>query len=288
MSANHLGEFLRSRRARVTPAAAGLPTYGVRRVPGLRREEVATLAGVSIDYYVRLEQGRERRPSPQVIDAIANVLLLDDDARDHVAELAGTGRRPRTVPTERVDPELLRLMDSWSDNPALILGRAYDVLAVNRLGAALFGSVTDRADGGANLVRAVFLDPAGRQLYAEWDRVAQATVAGLRVLDGQFPNDPRIAEVVAEVSAGSVEFGDLWDQQDVGPKRASIKKLRHPQVGDLTLHMHVFDVRAAPGQELVVYGAEAGSADAAALRLLGSLAATDAAASADVTDATNA
>ncbi|WP_134768598.1 helix-turn-helix transcriptional regulator [Nocardioides sp. 1609] len=274
MSTNPLGEFLRSRRGRVSPGQAGLPTYGLRRVPGLRREEVATLAGVSIDYYVRLEQGRERNPSAQVIDAIASVLQLDDDAHDHLAELAGIGGRPRSVPAERVAPELLALMDTWADNPALVLGRAYDVLAVNRLGAALFGSVEGRAKVGANLVRTVFLDPAARQLYAEWDRVATATVAGLRVLRGQFPHDPRITQVVNEVRAGAPEFDELWSRQDVGPKRAAIKRFRHPQVGDLALRMHVFDVRAAPGQELVVYHAESGSTDATALRLLGSLVAT--------------
>lgn len=264
-----LGDFLRSRRARVTPAAAGLPTYGARRVPGLRREEVATLAGVSFDYYVRLEQGRERNPSAQVIDALADALRLDDDARDHLAELAGLGGRRRPVAAEHVAPELLALMDTWADNPALILGRAYDVLAVNRLGAALFGSL-DHTGVGTNLVRTVFLDPAARQLYAEWDTVAAATVAGLRALHGQFPHDPRIAEVVAEVTAGAPEFSELWDRQDVRPKRAALKRFRHPEVGDLALRMHTFDVRAAPGQELVVYDAERGSDDASALRLLGS------------------
>jgi transcriptional regulator with XRE-family HTH domain len=271
---NLLGEFLRSRRSRVTPEQSGLPTYGRRRVPGLRREEVATLAGVSIDYYVRLEQGRERRPSAQVVDALAEVLQLDDDARDHLADLADTAGRPRAVPSERVAPELRALMDAWSDNPALVLGRAYDVLAVNGLAAALFASVEDGAGVGANLVRTVFLDPAARRLYAEWDRVTEATVAGLRTLRGQFPHDPRIAEVVAEVGARSADFEALWQRQDVGPKRTAVKRFRHPEVGDLALRMHVFDVRVAPGQELVVYHAEPGSPDAEGLRLLGSLAAT--------------
>jgi transcriptional regulator with XRE-family HTH domain len=271
MAITPLGEFLRARRGQVSPEVAGVPTYGTRRVPGLRREEVATLSGVSVDYYVRLEQGREQSPSAQVLDALSQVLRLDDDARVHLYRLAGLmpGTGSVALP-ERVDPELLRLMDLWPDTPAIVLGRAYDVLAGNALAYALF----DGFQQGPNLIRKVFLDSDARSFYPDWDLVARNTVAGFRVLQGRAPHDPRILAVVAELSRRSPEFVDLWARHDARGKRLESKRFHHREVGALTLEINAFDVRSAPGQELIVYHAEPGSRSAEALALLGTLAAT--------------
>lgn len=271
MSENLLGDYLRARRAQVPPAAAGVPTFGRRRVPGLRREEVATLAGMSVDYYVRLEQGRERNPSAQVLDALARVLHLDEDGRLHLFQLAGVapGTRRTTTP-EHVDPELARLLDMWPDNPAIVLGRGYDVLAANALADALFGGFAQ----GPNLVAKMFLDPAARTLYADWEQVAAYTVAGLRQLYGGDPHEPRINEVIDMMVAQSPDFVRLWERHEARTKRMESKRLRHPDVGEMTLWMNAFDVKSAPGQELIVYHAEPATASADALRLLGTLAAT--------------
>ncbi|MFV2144100.1 helix-turn-helix transcriptional regulator [Isoptericola sp. G70] len=270
MASTPLGDFLRGRRARVTPREAGVPVVGVRRVPGLRREEVAMLAGMSVDYYVRLEQGRERHPSAQVLDALSQVLQLDDDARLHLYRIAGLAPAPgRVTLPEQIDAGLADLLDRWPDTPALVVGRAYDVLATNALAGALF----DGFDDGVNLVLTVFLDPAARTFYPDWDEVASSTVAGFRLLHGAFPHDPRIREVLRTVTAQSTEFADRWARHDARGKGHGSKRFHHPDVGGLTLRMQTFDVPSSPGQQLVVYHAHDGSSSAA-LRLLGSLAAT--------------
>ncbi|GIE23866.1 helix-turn-helix domain-containing protein [Winogradskya humida] len=268
MTANALGEFLRGRRAEVTPGQAGVISSGVRRVPGLRREEVALLAGVSVDYYVRLEQGRERHPSVQVLDALSRALRLDEDGRTHLHRLAGLS--PRADPghaIEHIDPQLRQLLDMWPNNPALVLGRAYDVLATNRIGEALFGPA-------GNLAFKVFLDPAGRTFYPDWPEVARATTSGLRLASGAAPHDPVLDRVIRTLTSESDAFRELWTRNDARGKTAETKRVVHPQVGPLTLTMHAFDVRSSPGQQLVVYHAEPGSRSAQALTLLGSLAAT--------------
>ncbi|GAB2651939.1 helix-turn-helix domain-containing protein [Kribbella swartbergensis] len=271
MAATPLGDYLRARRAHVSPEDAGLPTYGVRRVPGLRREEVAMMAGMSVDYYVRLEQGRERNPSAQVLDALSRVLQLDDDARLHLYRVAGLTPSPyRAAAPEQVDPQLLRLMDMWPDNPALVLGRAYDVLAGNQLAYALF----DGFRQGPNLLVKVFLDPEARTFYPDWEATAANTVAGFRLLHGNSPRDQRIQDVLRMVGEQSPEFTELWERHDARGKSVEVKRFHHPEVGELTLRMQAFDVRASPGQQLVVYHAEPGSASAEALALLGTLAAT--------------
>ncbi|MGW0162311.1 helix-turn-helix transcriptional regulator [Mycobacterium sp. NPDC003323] len=266
-----LGEYLRSRRAALGPADVGLVSVGQRRVPGLRREEVALLAGVSVDYYVRLEQGRERSPSVQVCESLAAALRLDDDARAHLFRLAGTAAPTRAaVAPDRVDPALLQLMAAWPDNPALVYNRAYDVLAANPIAEALFG------DFGAhgNLMTLVFTDPRAREFYADWPRIAANSVAGFRRNHGEHPGDPRVATVLADLLAVSPEFAELWERHDVRAKSTDTKVFRHPMVGTLTLDLQTFAVRSAPGQELVVYQAAPGSPSADAVTMLGSLAAT--------------
>ncbi|MEU5262061.1 helix-turn-helix transcriptional regulator [Amycolatopsis sp. NPDC021455] len=267
---NALGEFLRARREQVGPDDLGLPAGGARRVAGLRREEVAVLAGVSTDYYVRLEQGRERNPSAQVLDALARGLALDEDATAHLHRLArpAPGRRRSRRP-EKVSPNLLRLMDGWPDTPALVLGRCLEVLAHNALGAALFGGHTHSGD----LVRLVFLDPDAREFYPDWERVAVNTVGGLRAAAGLDPDDPRLIETVGELSVKSADFRRLWARHDIRQKTHETKRFRHPQVGELTLSYEALTVNSAPGQQLIVYQAEPGSPSEAALALLGSLAA---------------
>lgn len=266
-----LGDFLRARRAQLRPEDVSLPTYGVRRVPGLRREEVAFLAGMSVDYYVRLEQGREQHPSPQILDALGEVLRLDDESRLHLYQV--TGLIPRTrrhLTPERVDPELLRLMEAWPHTPAIILGRAYDVLAGNRLAYALFDGFVQ----GPNLMAKIFLDPDAHTFYLDWDLVARYTVAGFRILHGRTPNDPRITTLLAQLCDASPEFVEMWERHEARTTRLESKRFHHHEVGDLTLRISAFDVRSTPGQELVVYRAEPDSPSAAALTLLGTLAAT--------------
>ncbi|MFD9893407.1 helix-turn-helix transcriptional regulator [Amycolatopsis sp. NPDC059027] len=274
-SDNALGTFLRARRELVRPEDAGLPVTGHRRVAGLRREEVARLAGVSADYYVRLEQGRERNPSIQVVDALARALDLDEEALAHLHRLARpvrTRRRP-AARRERVSPNLLRMLDGWERAPAVVLGRCLTVLAHNILGRALFAGHTYSGD----LVRLVFLDPDAREFYPDWERVAVNTVGGLRSAAGLDQDDPLLIETVGELSVKSEAFRDLWARHDIRQKTHETKRFRHPLVGELTLTYEALTVNSAPGQQLVVYQAEPGSPSEEALALLGSLTASESA-----------
>ncbi|MFB9904321.1 helix-turn-helix transcriptional regulator [Allokutzneria oryzae] len=271
MARSELGVYLSTRRAKVSPDEVNLPSTGHRRVPGLRREEVALLAGVSVDYYVRLEQGRERRPSAQVVDALAVALRLDEDSRQHVFRLAGLSPRARVAAvSDRVDPSLLELMAAWPNNPAIVYNRAFDVLASNAIADALFH---DWAHSD-NLMHVVFTDPAARTFYRDWHDVARNSVAGFRLGYGKAPDDPRVRQVLAELLDESPEFAQLWTSHDARGKALERKRFDHSGVGPLTLTMQTFDVRSSPGQELVVYHAEPASPSSEALALLGSLAAT--------------
>ncbi|MBW8086994.1 helix-turn-helix domain-containing protein [Streptomyces hygroscopicus subsp. hygroscopicus] len=270
-SENPLGRFLRARRELVRPEDVGILPGARRRVAGLRREEVALLAGVSTDYYVRLEQGRERHPSAQVVDALARALVLEKDAVAHLHRLArpAPGRRRPAARRERVSPTLLRMMEGWPRTPAVVLGRCLTVLAHNTLGGALFDGHTHSRD----LVRLVFLDPDAREFYPDWERVAANTVAGLRAAVGLDEEDPELIAVVGELSLKSETFRRLWARHDIHQKTHETKRFRHRLVGELTLDYEALTVNSAPGQQLVVYQAEPGSPSEQALSLLGSLAA---------------
>ncbi len=270
--ANRLGEFLQARRALVRPEDVGLPDLGRRRVPGLRREELAMLAGVSADYYVRLEQGRDTHPSVQVLDALARVLRLDDEAAAHLHELAQPAprarRRARRRP-ERASPGVLRILEGWSQIPAFVLGRHMDVLAYNALAGVLHGTLAHER----NIVRSVFLAPDARTIYPDWEAVAAETVATLRAAAGADLDDPRLTELVGELSLKSEDFRRLWARHDVRVKAAGEKRFVHPMVGELRLEYESFAVNDAPGQLLVAYHAQPGSPSQRALALLAGIAA---------------
>ncbi|PXX69181.1 helix-turn-helix protein [Nocardia tenerifensis] len=244
---------------------------GQRRVAGLRREEVALLAGVSADYYVRLEQGRDKHPSEQVIAALARVFALDEQGAAHLRELARPVVRRRRAPQrpERVSPGLLSLLQAWPNTPAVVLGRHMDVLAANPLAAAL----NSISVPGNNQVRMMFLDPEARNIYPDWAIHAADTVASLRATAGDL-DDPRLTELVGELSLKSEEFRRLWARHDIKEKTAGTKRFRNPLVGELTLAYETFSVNGAPGQLLVAYHAEPGSASERGLALLGSMIAT--------------
>ncbi|APH46001.1 transcriptional regulator [Microbacterium sp. 1.5R] len=271
MATNDLGLHLSARRAAVSPSDAGIRWSGVRRVPGLRREEVSMLAGLSVDYYTRLEQGREKNPSTSILNALSRALDLTPDAREHLFRLAGASPAASSATAvEHVDPSLQRLMDAWPDTPAVVLGRRLDILALNPLAAALYSAFDDTR----NLARMVFLDPAGATFFDDWERSAQASVANLRLALGYDVHDAATLALVEELRDGSPRFAALWEKNDARGKTHEAKVFVHPDVGRLTLEFNAFDVRGATGQQLIVYRAEPGSSSDHALRLLATIAAT--------------
>ncbi|MBD0694608.1 helix-turn-helix domain-containing protein [Streptomyces sp. CBMA123] len=259
-SNNELGAYLRARRAMITPRDVGLLDGGDRRVPGLRRDEVALLAGVSTDYYIRLEQGRERNPSEQVLRAIAAALRLDGTAAGHLFRL-GLPVFATAAAAPAVAPELSRLMDGMRDVPAFVVGAAQDVLAANRMARELYRGFA-RYD---NLLRMIFLDPFAREFYVDWDKAAHTAVGNLRASSSQFPKDERIERIVGELGVRSPAFVGLWARYEVRPRTQEDKHFRHPLVGEIRLHFEALAVTSAAGQHLSVYSAEPGSASAAAL-----------------------
>ncbi|MEU2131911.1 helix-turn-helix transcriptional regulator [Streptomyces sp. NPDC018352] len=271
-----LGDFLRSRRARIQPEDVGLQAYGRRRVPGLRREEVAQLAGVSVDYYIRLEQGRGPSVSDAVLDAIARVLWLDETEHTYLRTVA----RPRAgasapASSQRVRPGLRLVLDSLAGAPAFVLGRRMDVLAWNALGDAVVGFSRMPA-AERNMPRQVFLEPAARELYPDWAAVAAETVAYLRLDAGLHPDDRRLATLVGELSLKSEDFRRLWADHQVKSKTGGVKRINHAVAGELVLPYETLGAAGDPGQSLVVYTPEPGSETAERIALLASWAAAPA------------
>jgi len=276
---NEIRQFLASRRARITPARAGLPVYGGnRRVAGLRREEVALLAGVSVDYYTRLERGNLGGVSEAVLDALARALQLDDAERGHLFDLAraaNTTARPRRRPAQqRVRPGVQRILDAVTDAPADVRNGRGDILAANRLGYALYSELYIDPVRPANVARFVFLSPRAREFFPDWEGVANDLVANLRTVAGRNPHDRGLQDLVGELSTRSQEFRSRWAAHNVRYHHTGRKRLHHPVVGDLELTYEVLALPADPGLALVVYGAEPGSPSQDGLRLLASWAAT--------------
>jgi transcriptional regulator with XRE-family HTH domain len=271
---NPLGDYLRARREIVTPEQADIPVLGVRRVPGLRREEVAMLAGISADYYLRLEQGRDRNPSVQVLESLARVLQLDGDATAYLLGLgAGKPRRPRRRPRrETVPPSIAKLLATLP-LPAFVEGRYFDVLAANALATAL----SPRLAAGGNRLRDVFLDPAEQSLYPNWEDATVGLVAGFRQSVGTDTDDPRFIELVGELSLASPRFRQVWARHDVRARRGAPMHVDHPQVGELRLNREKLSIGGTAGQMLVIYHPDPGTDNADKLALLASAMLTPAA-----------
>jgi transcriptional regulator with XRE-family HTH domain len=276
---NEIRQFLTSRRARITPEQAGLPVYGAnRRVPGLRREEVALLAGVSVDYYTRLERGNLGGVSEAVLEALAQALQLDEAERGHLFDLARaanmTTRSPRRRPAQqRVRPGVQRILDAL-DAPADVRNGRRDILAANRLGYALYSELFIDPVRPANVARFVFLSPRAREFFVDWEGAANDIVANLRTEAGRNPYDRGLQDLVGELSTRSEAFRTRWAAHNVRQHQTGRKQLHHPVVGDLELTYEVLALPADPGLSLVVYGAEPGSASQDGLKLLASWAAT--------------
>jgi transcriptional regulator with XRE-family HTH domain len=278
---NEMRDFLVSRRAKITPDQAGLPFYGGhRRVAGLRREEVALLAGVSIDYYTRLERGRAAGVSDSVLEGIARALQLDEAERAHLFDLARAAdtsapRAPRRPSAQQVRPSVRRILDTMGA-PAYVRNARLDILAANRLGAALLAPVLASPAQPANNARFMFLDPGAPGFYVDWERQAQDVVAMLRTEAGRSPHDKALSNLIGELSTRSENFRTWWAAHNVRFHRAGVKRFHHPVVGDLTLTFEGLEMAADTGLRLNAYSAEPGTPSEDALKLLESWAATPA------------
>jgi transcriptional regulator with XRE-family HTH domain len=274
-------DFLTTRRARITPEQAGLPAYGTtRRVPGLRREEAAMLAGVSVDYYTRLERGNLTGVSDSVLDALVRALHLNEAERDHLYDLArqaNTGPRARATrrrTTANVRPAVQQLLDAMTSAPAYVRNGRLDILGANHLGRAVFAPVFDNAAGRPNLARFVFLDPASQDFYRDWEQLAEDVVALLRTEAGRNPYDKDLTDLIGELSTRSDRFRTWWAAHDVRLHRSGIKRLHHRLVGDITLTYESMDLTTDHNLRLNAYSAEPGSPDQDALNLIASWAAS--------------
>jgi transcriptional regulator with XRE-family HTH domain len=275
---SEIREFLTTRRARITPDDVGLPVYGDnRRVPGLRREEVALLAGVSVDYYTKLERGNLSGASDDVLEALARALRLDEAERTHLFDLArasqpATATRRRRTKKQQVRPGVQRILDSMTAAPAFVRNGRLDLLAANQLGYALYAHVVPGQP--ANTARFVFLDPRSEDFYSDWDHVANEVVAILRSEAGRDPYDRGLTDLVGELSTQSETFRSKWAAHNVRFHDTGVKRLHHPVVGDLELTYESMELSADSGLAMFAYTAEPGSQSEEALNLLASWAAT--------------
>ncbi|RZT89014.1 helix-turn-helix protein [Pseudonocardia sediminis] len=271
-------EFLASRRARITPEQVGLPHSGSRRVPGLRREEVAMLAGVGVDYYTRIERGNLAGVSDSVLEALARALKLDDAERHHLYDLARAGTTParprRRRSQSQVRPGVQRLLDALVGAPAFVRNGRADIVAVNPLGRALYAPLFDTDARPVNSARFTFLDTRSRDFFRDWDRTASDAVAILHAEAGRHPDDRDLSDLVGELSTRSETFRSLWAAHDVRYHDTGVKRLRHPVVGDLDLSYEVAELRGDQDLTMFAYSAEPRSPSADALEILASWAAT--------------
>jgi len=269
-----LGRFLHARRTQTSPEQVGLTVgTGLRRTPGLRREELATLAGMSIDYYVRLERGKETRPSPSVLDALARALQLDEAEHQHLRELAARAARyapePPPPPSRTASPHLKLVLETLRPSPAYIISRSMDLLAWNSGGLALYAGLDEWPAGQRNLARYLFLHPTARTLFQDdWEYQVRGCVARLRAQAGIDPDAPDLTSLVGELLLKSPEFAKLWERYDVVGRKKTQKTFHHPQVGTLTLSGQSMHLDDTPGQRLGVYTAEPGTPDHDAMLLL--------------------
>ncbi|MER5806143.1 helix-turn-helix transcriptional regulator [Streptomyces mirabilis] len=291
---SELGRFLRARRARITPAEAGLTVgVGLRRTPGLRREELATLAGISIDYYTRLERGKETRPSPSVIDSLARTLQLDEAEHDHLRTLAAAAARtapiPPAAPSRSVRPGVRLLLERLRPNPSYVLGRTSDLLAWNPAGLRLYPGIEEWPVKQRNIARYAFLHPTARELFVDWENSLRGCVARLRAVAGTDPDAPDLAPLVGELLLKSPDFARLWERYDVKGRAYGSKTYHHPEVGTFTLGYQSMQLEGTTGHRLITYYAEPGTPDYDAAVLLdmaaqGASSITEAAALADAPD----
>ncbi|MFE7276707.1 helix-turn-helix domain-containing protein [Streptomyces sp. NPDC057623] len=270
---NELGEFLKARRAEINPVELGLPDGGrTRRVPGLRREEVAVLASISTDYYTRIEQGRLQASAP-LLSELARVLRLNEDQRVYLFELAGKNVPPRGSERRQVDPQLQRMLDDLATTPAFVIGRRTEVVGWNRLAAALFADFGKIPQSARLYLRLLITDPAMRRLYADWEEVTRLAIAQLRMESARYPGDPRLTALVDELSARDAQFRRWWGAHDVALRTMGTKRLHHPVVGELTLDWHTLTCAADTDQHIIVWTAPPDTPSHDGLRLLASWAA---------------
>ncbi|MFJ5956812.1 helix-turn-helix transcriptional regulator [Paenarthrobacter sp. NPDC092416] len=277
---SEIREFLATRRARISPHQAGLPAYGGnRRVPGLRREEVAMLSGMSVDYYIRLERGNLAGVSESVLEALSRALQLDEAEHAHLFDLAkaaGSSSRPRRKPLEQqVRPTVQRILDAMTDVPAYVRNGRRDILGTNKLGRALYSELYVDPVRPVNVARFVFLNPRAHDFFIDWDGAAHDLVAVLRTEAGRNPYDRALTDLVGELSMRSEEFRTRWAAHNVRYHRSGLKRIHHPVIGDIELSFEAMDLPADPGLSLIVYSAEHGSAAEESLGLLASWTASE-------------